>query len=127
MGLVGVWLARTLRIPHLYDMHSSLPQQLSNFKYSRSPWLRRLFVWAEGQMVHNSDVVITICQELQDTVEEMGAGDRALLIENVMGGDVEEAASLSPSGRARGAGRFRPTRRWCSTPGRSRRIRASNC
>ncbi len=23
-------------IPHLYDMHSSLPQQLSNFKYSQS-------------------------------------------------------------------------------------------
>src|SRR4029450_6180480 len=30
MGLVGVWLSRLLRIPHLYDMHSSLPQQLSN-------------------------------------------------------------------------------------------------
>jgi glycosyltransferase involved in cell wall biosynthesis len=40
-------------------------------------------------------VVITICRELQDTVEQMGAGDRALLIENVMGGDVEDAPSLS--------------------------------
>jgi len=98
MGLVGVWLARLLRIPHLYDMHSSLPQQLSNFKYSKSSALRRLFVWAEDQMVHGSDVVITICQELQDTVGEMGAGDRALLIENVMGGDVEEAPSLTAGG-----------------------------
>ena len=25
-----------LRVPHLYDMHSSLPQQLSNFAFSRS-------------------------------------------------------------------------------------------
>jgi glycosyltransferase involved in cell wall biosynthesis len=97
MGLIGVWLARILRIPHLYDMHSSLPQQLNNFRYSRSPWLRRMFAWAEGQMVHNSEVVITICQELQDAVEQMGAGERALLIENVMGGDVEEAASLTPA------------------------------
>jgi glycosyltransferase involved in cell wall biosynthesis len=96
MGLVGVWLARWLRIPHLYDMHSSLPQQLSNFKYSRSRILRRLFAWAEDRMVHGSGVVITICQELQDTVDGMGAGDRALLIENVMGGDVEEAPSLCP-------------------------------
>jgi glycosyltransferase involved in cell wall biosynthesis len=95
MGLVGVWLARWLRIPHLYDMHSSLPQQLSNFKYSRSSFLRHVFVWAEDQMVRKSDVVITICQELQDTVTGMGV-DRALLIENVMGGDVDEPPSRSP-------------------------------
>ena len=98
MGLVGVWLAKWLRIPHLYDMHSSLPQQLSNFKYSESGLLRRLFTWAEAQMVHKSHVVITICQELQDTVSEMGAGERSLLIENVMGGDVDEPPSQSAAG-----------------------------
>ena len=97
MGLVGVILSKVLRIPHLYDMHSSLPQQLSNFKYSRSAVLRRVFNWVEDRMVFGSDVVITICQELQDTVERMGVGSKALLIENVMGGDVEDAASLSPA------------------------------
>jgi glycosyltransferase involved in cell wall biosynthesis len=97
MGLVGVWLAKWLRIPHLYDMHSSLPQQLSNFKYSRSGALRKVFTWAEEKMVHGSQSVITICQELQDTVVEMGAGDRSLLIENVMGGDVDEAPSTPAS------------------------------
>jgi hypothetical protein len=91
MGLVGVWLARWLGIPHLYDMHSSLPQQLTNFKYSRSGMLHRAFTWAEGQMVHGSQSVITICQELQDTVTGMGAGQRSLLIENVMGGIVTSA------------------------------------
>lgn len=95
MGLVGVWLARLLRVPHLYDMHSSLPQQLSNFTYSRSAMLRRLFQWAEDRMVHGSTVVVTICQELQDAVTAMGAGDRSLLIENVMGGEVEEPPSLA--------------------------------
>jgi len=96
MGLVGVFLSKWLRIPHLYDMHSSLPQQLSNFKYSKSSALRLVFTWAEDQMVHKSDVVITICQELQDTVAEMGVADRALLIENVMGGDVDEPPTRSP-------------------------------
>ena len=96
MGLVGVWLAKWLRIPHLYDMHSSLPQQLSNFTYSRSSSLRRIFTWAEDQMVLKSDVVITICQELQDTVTGMGAADRSLLIENVMGGDMDELPTRSP-------------------------------
>jgi glycosyltransferase involved in cell wall biosynthesis len=96
MGLLGVWVARWLGIPHLYDMHSSLPQQLTNFRYSGSSWLRRGFLWAEGEMVHKSNVVITICQELQDTVVDMGAGERSLLIENVMGGDVDEPPSRSP-------------------------------
>lgn len=100
MGLVGVWLARRLGIPHLYDMHSSLPQQLSNFRYSRSGLLRRVFTWAERRMVHGSQSVITICRELQDTVIAMGAGDRALLIENVMGGEVDEAPSR-PAGEIR--------------------------
>ena len=35
-GLIGVVLAAMLRVPHLYDMHSSLPQQLTNFAFSRS-------------------------------------------------------------------------------------------
>ena len=74
---MGVCLARWQRIPHLYDMHSSLPQQLSNFRYARSPLLRRLFRWVESTMIDGSRVVITICQELQDTVTTAGAGERA--------------------------------------------------
>src|SRR5687767_9649490 len=35
-GIIGIVLAAVLRIPHLYDMHSSLPQQLTNFAFSRS-------------------------------------------------------------------------------------------
>jgi glycosyltransferase involved in cell wall biosynthesis len=97
MGLVGVWLSRWLRVPHLYDMHSSLPQQLSNFKFSGSRLLRRTFDAVEAQMVGKSDVVITICQELQDTVTAMGHGHRAILIENVMGGDVDDPPTLTPA------------------------------
>lgn len=96
MGIVGVWLARWLKVPHLYDMHSSLPQQLGNFTFSRSSLLQRFFTWMEGRMIHGSEVVITICQELQDAVTDMGVGERSLLIENVMGGDVDEPSSLSP-------------------------------
>jgi glycosyltransferase involved in cell wall biosynthesis len=97
MGLVGVWVARWLGVPHLYDMHSSLPQQLGNFKFSGSRLLRRVFDAVERRMVRGSDVVITICQELQDTVTDMGHGNRAILIENVMGGDVDEPPTLTPA------------------------------
>ena len=88
-GLLGVWLARRHGVPHLYDMHSSLPQQLANFRYSRSALIRRVFERVEDSMIGNSSVIITICQELQDAVEAAGAGSRSFLIENVMGGDVD--------------------------------------
>ena len=88
-GAIGVWLARRLGIPHLYDMHSSLPQQLANFRYSRSRLIRWFFERSERAMIDGSRVIITICPALQDTVVATGAGERAVLIENVMGGDVE--------------------------------------
>jgi glycosyltransferase involved in cell wall biosynthesis len=97
MGVVGVWLARRLGIPHLYDMHSSLPQQLTNFSFARSALLRRAFEVMEQRTIFGSDVVITICQDLYDRVHAMGAGDRAILIENVMGGDVEDPPQLTAS------------------------------
>ena len=92
-GLLGALLGDLLGIPHLYDMHSSLPQQLGNFRYTRSRLVRALFERAERAMIDGARVVITICPELQDTVAAMGAGDRAVLIENVMGGDVPSAPS----------------------------------
>ena len=93
----GLWLAKRLRVPHLYDMHSSLPQQLGNFGYTRSGLVRRLFERIETTMTARSRVVITICRELQDTAVALGAGDRAFLIENVMGGDVEGGGSVPPA------------------------------
>ena len=73
---------------------------LSNFKYSRSRVAAaRVSTGPRIRWCTAREVVITICQELQDTVESMGAGDRALLIENVMGGDVEDAPSLSAGRR----------------------------
>ncbi|MCY3844127.1 MAG: glycosyltransferase [Acidobacteria bacterium] len=91
-GVAGICLAEWLGVPHLYDMHSSLPQQLDNFGYDRSTLVRRLFEWAETLMVTRSRAIITICQELQDTAAALGAADRASLIENVMGGDFDDGA-----------------------------------
>ena len=90
-GVLGAVLSEILGIPHLYDMHSSLPQQLQNFQYSKSPLMRGLFERAERKMIDSARVVITICQELQDSVVAVGAGDRSFLIENVMGGDMTRA------------------------------------
>src|SRR5438128_11042066 len=57
-GLIGVALAALLRVPHLYDMHSSLPQQLTNFAFSRSRIMRRVFLAMERLMIRRSRVVV---------------------------------------------------------------------
>lgn len=97
-GLLGIWIARWRGIPHLYDMHSSLPQQLANFRRARTRLLRKLFERIESAMIGGSRVVITICPALQDAAVAAGAGDRAFLIENVMGGDVGAGAGGTDGG-----------------------------
>ena len=84
-GLIGVVLAAVLRIPHLYDMHSSLPQQLTNFAFSGSSFIRRVFLAMERLIIRRSRVVIVICPSLEETVREIEPDARVVLIENAPG------------------------------------------
>ena len=93
-GAIGLVLAPLLGVPHLYDMHSSLPQQISNFGQADKRWLARLFGWLEGHMVRRSKVVIVICPQLEDVVREVDPEARPVLIENAPGsGDLPVAGS----------------------------------
>src|SRR5262249_3776631 len=85
-------LAILLRVPHLYDMHSSLPQQLGNFAFSRSRIMTRVFLAIERFMIRRSRVVIVICPSLEDTVRAIEPRARTVLIENAPG-SVEDAAT----------------------------------
>ncbi len=70
-GAIGVLLAKWQRVPHLYDMHSSLPQQITNFGYGGARWLTRIFGWLERKMIRHSRVVIVICPELELTARRV--------------------------------------------------------
>jgi glycosyltransferase involved in cell wall biosynthesis len=52
----------------VYDMHSSLPQQLTNFRYTTSTLLIGLFRMLENACISAADAVITICPDLADYV-----------------------------------------------------------
>jgi len=84
-GVLGVLIAWLLRVPHLYDMHSSLPQQIANFGYSNRTWLSRLLAGLERQVIRRSRVVIVICPELEDTVKAVDPDVPTVLIENAPG------------------------------------------
>jgi glycosyltransferase involved in cell wall biosynthesis len=93
-GLIGVLLSMIVGVPHLYDMHSSLPQQLTNFGFSRSRLLAGAFAWMERFVIRRSRVVIVICAHLLETVREIDPDVPAILIENSPGaGDAPEVGS----------------------------------
>lgn len=79
----GFMLAKLFNIRHLYDMHSSLPQQLGNFQYSKFAPLIHLFRWFEETVIHSSHAVITICPALKEQVEKINTGVPHVMIENV--------------------------------------------
>ena len=84
-SFIGVFLAAMLGVPHLYDMHSSLPQQLSNFAFSRSRALKRAFSVLERVVIRRSKVVIVICPHLEQTVKGIDPVVPTVLIENAPG------------------------------------------
>ncbi len=95
-SFIGVLIASMLGVPHLYDMHSSLPQQLTNFAFSRSRTLTRAFSWMERFVVRRSRVVVVICPHLQEVVRGIEPGVPAVLIENSPGsGETPVAGSGS--------------------------------
>lgn len=80
-GLVLSWWSGT---PHLYDMHSSLPQQLENFRFTSSPLLIELFRLLERLVLRFSSAVIVICRDLENKLLQEGYGAKAVLIENFL-------------------------------------------
>jgi len=94
---IGVVISAALGVPHLYDMHSSLPQQLENFSFSRSALLRWIFQRLERAAISRSRVTIVICPHLEETARRVVPEARTVLIENAPGsGD----APVQGSGKA---------------------------
>lgn len=80
----GTALAKLKKIPHLYDMHSSLPQQLENFRFSRSKILKKIFMSLERYVLKNSQSIIVICLDLMQKLEREKVAHKATLIENFL-------------------------------------------
>jgi glycosyltransferase involved in cell wall biosynthesis len=86
----GILLAKLFRIKHLYEMHSSLPQQLSNFQFTRFRPVIRFFEWLEFAAINSSNAVITICPALEEHVKKIDGCARSVMIENVSSADYLE-------------------------------------
>ena len=106
---IGVVISAALGIPHLYDMHSSLPQQLENFAFSRSSVLRWMFERLEHIAIKRSRVTIVICPHLEETARRVVPEARTVLIENAPGsGDMPVEGSGAEIRRSLGLGPATP-------------------
>jgi len=90
-GLLGALLRRLRRTRHVYDMHSDLAQQLTNFEFTTSRLLIRCMVAVQRFILYGSDIVIVICPDLRERVQTLCPGKPTVLIENTsMLGAIQE-------------------------------------
>lgn len=90
------FLKPIFRFRLIYDMHSSLPQQLNNFQFTKSRVLMGTFRALEDTCLRRADAVITICPDLKDYALRTGVDPaRHLLIENSIFEDVRLEHAVS--------------------------------
>ena len=99
-GILGGYLSQRLGIPHVYDMHSSLPEQFANFGRFNWPPVVAIFRALEQYTLTRSAGVIAICEELAALVRAHGYAGELAVIENTLqfgAADGENGATVSAS------------------------------
>jgi len=81
-AVMGCFARKLFKIPFVYDMHSSIPQQLLNFNFTHNKYAVNIAQLIESWIIHQSDAVIAICPHLAQTVQSIEAGKYVRVIEN---------------------------------------------
>ena len=82
-GFFTVFLAWLFKVPHLYDMHSSLPNQLVNFKFGANRFMIAIFEFLERRVINTCDAMITIGPDLEKYVRKINPVVPMQMIENL--------------------------------------------
>lgn len=80
--IMGAFFNKLTKIPHLYDMHSSLVQQMTNFGFTKSKIIIGFFKWIEKKSLKNAASTIVICRALYDYASTITAKEKLTIIEN---------------------------------------------
>ncbi|EKD37785.1 MAG: Glycosyl transferase, group 1 family protein [uncultured bacterium] len=93
------FLKPVFRFKLIYDMHSSLPQQLTNFQFTTSRLLIGIFKMLEDSCLKKADAIITICPDLADYVNRLlNNPDKHFLIENSIFDPIQLAGEQAGAG-----------------------------
>lgn len=83
-GFFSTFFAKIFGKKHIYDMHSSLPQQLTNFEFTKSKVIIKIFSFLEKMTINGADGIIAICPELYEWAKNINSEANVYLIENVL-------------------------------------------
>src|SRR6185295_3685188 len=67
---------------YVYDMHSSLPLQITDWKFSRSRRVVNLFRWVEKVSVRGACAVVAISPAVERAAKQVAADVRSVVIVN---------------------------------------------
>jgi glycosyltransferase involved in cell wall biosynthesis len=76
-------LSWIFRLPHLYDMHSSLPNQLTNYNYGHVWPAVKLFRILERAVLKSAAAVITIDSDLEEHAKRINPAINQMQINNL--------------------------------------------
>jgi len=94
-GFFAPLFAKICGMAHIYDMHSSLPQQLLNFQFTKSKILINTFTFLEKMTINGADGIIAICPDLYEWVKKINPEANVYLIENVLDNMPDDETSKS--------------------------------
>jgi glycosyltransferase involved in cell wall biosynthesis len=73
----------------VYEMHSNLSQQLTNFRFTKSRSLIRIFKSLQDSALKTADAVVTVCPDLRNYALDIGVPPKQhVMIENSIFDDV---------------------------------------
>lgn len=78
-----IFLAWLFHTRHLYDMHSVLSKQLSNFDFGNKPVFVRIFEVLEKMVLKTCAAVITVAADLEEYVRSVDPSIKVVTIENI--------------------------------------------
>jgi glycosyltransferase involved in cell wall biosynthesis len=78
-----MFLAWIFRTRHLYDMHSVLSKQLTNFSFGSKSIFVKIFEFLERMVLKTCHAVITVGPDLEQFVKSVGKNICVVMIENI--------------------------------------------
>lgn len=81
-GVMGAVFSILFGCKHLYDMHSDIAEEMTNFSFTKSRWLIHGVELLQKWIIRSSTVVIAVYPELVQTVKRIAPDKTVYLITN---------------------------------------------
>lgn len=84
-AIIGVLLKKIFHLPLIYDMDSSIPEQLKDS--DSRVWTNSIMVNTAASLekltINHADIVLPVCQALRDRVNKISPGKRVVVLEDI--------------------------------------------